>query len=165
MTCERVLNTMVFRLRGRPHTEGRRERKRETMKNLFKKVTALLVCVAAVSITGCNSDATVASHNLSKAADMFELERRIVFYDAIQGSYLLSIEGRCSIRKDNTDNQLEVTCKTGESEFKKHFLGISDNVTYFAEQLGSSKVDVYHYRVIFKPQSLIPNVDLETSLG
>ena len=92
---------------------------------------------------------------------MFEIERRIIFYDAIQGEVLLSIEGRCSIRVDTHDNQLEVTCKTGAESYKKHYLGISDNVTYFAEQLGSAKVDVYRYRVIFKPETIIPNIDIE----
>jgi hypothetical protein len=125
----------------------------------------ILSALAAVVLAGCSSDAMVASRNLSKDADMFRIERRIVFYDAIQGEYLLSIEGRCSITKDNTDNQLEVTCKTSETGYKKHFLGISDNVTYFAEQLGSADVSVYHYKVIFKPQTLVPNVELSTSAG
>lgn len=124
----------------------------------MKKILVLLV-VALVA--GC-SDADIASRNLSKAAEMFELERRIVFYDAIQGTYLLSIEGRCSLEKRN--GELEVTCKTGEESFKKHDLGLSDNVTYFSEQLESARVGVYHYRVIFKPESLIPNIDLETSV-
>lgn len=129
-----------------------------------KLIQTLAVALAMATIAGCDTDASVASRNLSKAADMFEIERRIVFYDAIGGLYLLSIEGRCSIRKDGADNQLEVTCKTGPSEYKKHFLGISDNVTYFAEQLGQANVSVYNYRVIFKPEALIPNIDLETSL-
>ena len=58
--------------------------------------------------------------------------------------------------------QLEVTCKTGPTDYKKHFLGLSDNVTYFAEQVDSAGVDVYRYRVIFKPESIVPNIDLGT---
>lgn len=130
-----------------------------------KLVLASVVALAAIASVGCDTDARVASANLSKAADMFEIERRVVFYDSIQGSYMLSIEGRCSIHKDNADSQLEVTCKTGKDEFKKHFLGISNNVTYFAEQLAPKDASMYHYRVIFKPQSFIPNIDLETSLS
>lgn len=129
----------------------------------MKKFFSILA--VTVLAAGCSSDATVASHNLSKAADMFEIDRRVVFYDAIQGTYLLSIEGRCSITKDNVDTQLEVTCKTGPGVFKKHFLGISDNVTYFAEQVESAGVDVYRYRVIFKPEVIVPDVDLRTSIG
>ncbi len=123
----------------------------------------LLILLSIVLFSGCSTDATVASRNLSKAAEMFELERRIVFYDALQGVYLLSIEGRCSV-EDKT-SQLAVTCKTGDDAYKKHYLGLSDNVTYVSEQLESSAVSVYRYRVIFKPQSIVPNIDLEISLG
>lgn len=112
-------------------------------------------------LAGCSSDAKVASRNLSKAADMFEINRRVVFYNGITEQYILSIEGRCSIVADTLDNQLEVTCKTGKDEFKKHFLGLSDNVTYFAEQLDSADVSVYHYKVTFKPQTIIPDIDVE----
>lgn len=110
-------------------------------------------------LLGCNSDSQVASHNLSKAADMFEINRRVVFFNGITDTYMLTIEGLCSI-EDQT-NQLEVTCKTSPSSYKKHFLGLSDNVTYFVEQLESSTVSTYHYKVIFKPQSIIPDIDLK----
>jgi len=118
--------------------------------------------VATIIVSGCSDDARVASRNLSKAADMFELERRVVFYNGITDSYILTIEGKCSV--ESSASKLEVTCKTGRDSFKKHYLGISDNVTYFSEQLDSASVSVYHYRVIFKPQSIVPNIDLETSL-
>ncbi len=113
--------------------------------------------VGVLLLAGCEDDATIASRNLSKAADMFEIERRVVFYNGITDSYILSIEGRCSINPGPTT--LTGTCKTGPNAYKKHFLGISDNVTYFAEQLEPKDVSVYHYRVIFKPQTIIPDVD------
>jgi hypothetical protein len=129
----------------------------------MKKVVSTAVLLTALLAAGCSTDADVASRNLSKAADQFEINRRVIFYNGITGGYLLNIEGRCSIKDQSS--QLEVTCKTGPSEFKKHFLGLSDNVTYFAEQIGAANVSVYHYRVIFKPQTIIPNVDFEGSMG
>jgi len=120
----------------------------------------LLLLTMLTVIVGC-TDARVASRNLSKAADMFELERRIVFYNGITDAYILTIEGRCSIKAQKSI--LAVTCKTGNDSFKKHYLGLSDNVTYFSEQLESATVDVYHYRVIFKPESIVPDIDLQTS--
>jgi hypothetical protein len=126
--------------------------------------TMLTAAALAVALAGCSTDADVASHNLSKAAEQFEIERRVVFYNGITGDYMLTIQGRCSIEADGADNQLEVTCKTGASQYKKHFLGISDNVTYFVEQIGHAEVDVYRYHVVFKPESIVPNIDLETSL-
>lgn len=133
------------------------------MKN--KLIPLILSVILGTGLLGCSADATVASQNLSTAADMFEIDRRIVFYNGITGDYILSLEGKCSIKKDNNDSQLEVTCKTGSNDYKKHFLGVSDNVTYFVEQIQPRKDSVFHYRVIFKPQSILPNVDLETSIA
>lgn len=116
----------------------------------------IILCAALVA--GCTSDAGLASRNLSKAADMFEIGRRIIFYNGITGGYMLTIEGRCSLTDQG--HQLEVTCKVGDEAYKKHFLGLSDNVTYFAEQVAAADVSVYHYRVVFKPQTIVPEVDL-----
>jgi len=122
------------------------------------------LALGASMLGACSSDADVASSNLSKAAEQFEIDRRVVFFNGITDTYLLSIEGRCSIEGGQTD-QLAVTCKIGPDAYKKHFLGLSDNVTFFVEQLESADVDVYHYRVIFRPESIVPDVDLETSGG
>ena len=132
------------------------------LKNLL---AALATIIAVSTIAGCADDASVASHNLSKAADMFQLSRRVVFYNGITDSYMLTIEGRCSVEADGMDKQLEVTCRIGDASYKKHFLGLSDNVTYFVEQLEPKAASVYHYKVIFKPQSIVPDIDLKSSLG
>lgn len=120
----------------------------------------LFVLLLMVTL-GCTNDAQIASHNLSVAADQFQINRRIVFYNSILGEYLLSVEGRCSINKDNSDNQLEVTCKTSETTYKKHFLGLAESVTYFAEQLDDVPASVYHYKVIYKPLSILPDIDIK----
>ena len=121
-----------------------------------------IIILIAVFITGCVSKADTASRNLSQAADSFEVTRRIVFYNGITGEYILTIEGLCSLGNYDSAGSLSVTCQTSSTEYKKHYLGLSDNVTYFAEQIDSSPVDVYHYRVIFKPSNIIPDVDLQT---
>jgi len=118
----------------------------------------LIFGAMCLGLAGC-SDAQVASSNLSKAADNFEINRRIVFYNGITGDYMLTIEGLCS--QTQTDKKLAVTCKTGPREYKKHFLGLSDNVTYFSEQMKAAETDVYHYRIIFKPAAIIPSVELK----
>jgi hypothetical protein len=123
----------------------------------------LLVILFAVIGTACSSKADTASQNLSTAADNFEITRRIVFYNGISGVYILAIEGRCSLGNHDTAKELTVTCKTGPDSYKKHFLGLSDNVTYFAEQIDSASVDVYRYKVMFKPEEIIPDIQLNTS--
>lgn len=132
----------------------------------MRKLTlAALAATSLLVLAGCQDDASVASYNISKAADNFEVDRRIVFYNGITDTYMLTIEGRCSIEKDNQDNQLEVTCKIAKNAYKKHFLGISDNVTYFAEQLETADVSVYHHRVTFKPQNIIGDIDFRGDAG
>ena len=121
--------------------------------------TCLAILLGLPLLAACERDADVASRNLSQAADMFEVDRRVVFYNGITGNYMLSLEGRCAIKADRVDRQLEVTCKTGMDSYKKHFLGLSDNETYFVEQLEPKGVSTYHYRVIFKPQTIVPDID------
>lgn len=123
----------------------------------FVSAVAIVACLTAAS---CDRDADVASRNLSQAADMFEIDRRIIFYNGITGDFILTIEGRCSLGNSDTNKRLSVTCKTGPGAYKKNYLGLSDNVTFFAEQLEPKGVDVYRYRVIFKPQAIIPDIDL-----
>ena len=133
------------------------------MKISQSTVVSGIAAIASVLalVTGCATDASVASQQLSQAADMFEITRRVVFYNGITGEYMLVIEGKCSIEVDGLDSQLELTCKTGDSKFKKHFLGLSDNVTYFAEQVDAAEASVYHYRVIFKPSSILPDIEVK----
>lgn len=136
------------------------------MKNKFLKLGSILaIILSMVFITAC-SDADVSSRNNETAADNFELNRRVVFFNGITDKYLLEIQGKCSIEADvgeMGDAQLEVICQTGKDEFKKHFLGLSDNVSYFVEQLDANEANRYHYRIIFKPETIIPNIDLKTS--
>ena len=125
------------------------------------KKTILLLLLITLFLTGCvGDDASIVSSNLSREADMFNVYRRVVFYNGITGDYILVVEGKCSIKADTIDGQLELTVKDGPESYKKHFLGLSDNVTYFAEQLESIPVDNYQYKVIFKPKTIIPDIDL-----
>lgn len=136
--------------------------------NITTTITlAALAAVSAGVLAGCSSDADVASKNLSLAAEQFEVNRRIVFFNGITDKYLLEINGLCSVESGESAlaGSLEVTCKTGPSTFKKHFLGLSDNVSYFVEQVEGVSASVYNYRVIFKPDVIVPDIELETQVG
>ncbi len=128
----------------------------------MNKVWTMLAAVSFMlaAFAGCD-DAKIASRNLSKAAENFEIDRRIIFYNGITDTYMLTIDGRCAI--DDQGKQLEVVCKVSQDAYKKHFLGLSDNVTYFAEQLETADVSAYHYRVTFKPQTILPDIDFRGS--
>lgn len=123
-----------------------------------KNIGLFILALTLLTLVGCSSDAEIASYNLSKDADMFRINRRVVFYNGITDTFILSIEGRSSV--EFYSDKFVVTVKTGENTFKKHYLGRSDNVFPFVEQLDNAEVGVYHYKVIFKPKSILPDVEL-----
>lgn len=128
----------------------------------MKKLLVLgLLVIASLFLVGCSSEADVASVNVSRAADQFEINRRIIFYNGITGDYILTVEGLCSLGNYDSNLRMSVTCKIGPTEYKKHFLGLSDNVTFFAEQLESVEADPFHYRVIFRPKTIIPDIEID----
>lgn len=128
------------------------------------KIAAGVVAgLALVSLGACTTKAETTSANISEAADNFEIYRKITFINGITDSTPLIIEGLCSIEADAEDSQLEVTCQTGEDEYWKHFLGLSDNMSYIVEQTEPADVDEFHHRVIVRPEGLVPDFDLQTS--
>ncbi len=128
----------------------------------MKKIVVVLAAVVGLfGLAACDQhDSDVVSENLSTAADQFEVLRRVVFYNGITGDYMLEIQGLCALGNNDGPNELTVICKVGPGEYKKHFLGLSDNVTYFVEQLYGENVSASRYRVIFKPSTIVPDVDI-----
>lgn len=124
-----------------------------------KLLAVALAAMTVLAVAGCN-DANVVSNNISTAADKFEVLRRVVFYNGITGDYMLTIEGYCSLGNFDEQRELTVTCKTGDNDYKKHFLGLSDNVTYFVEQVNGQNVSKDHYKVIFKPSVIVPEIEI-----
>lgn len=136
------------------------------MKRTTYIAASVLVLAVSLLTTGCfESDADIASRNLSKAAEQFEVPRHIVGINGITDKYLFEIVGYCSLETGESalGGTLEVTCrvvsKNGKIGYKKTFLGLSDNVTFVMEQLEPVQVSTTRYRVIFKPETLIPNFD------
>lgn len=134
------------------------------MYKMKKIILSLLTVVMAFSmLVGCNREAETVSYNLSRDADEFRVTRRVVFYNSITDTYILEMIGNISIKIDTAERQLEVTAKIGPDQYQKHFLGLSDNVTYTVEQIGTSDVNPYRYQLIFKPESIIPiDIDIKT---
>lgn len=130
------------------------------MSKIIKIILATVLLAGGLS--AC-SEADTVSENLSKDADDFKIERRVVFFNGITDKYLLVIEGRCSLGNHDKARSLSVTCKVAPGKYKKHYLGLSDNVSYFVEQTEASSTDPFHYRVRFRPESVVPDIDLQTS--
>lgn len=107
---------------------------KDRIKNMNMKTTikyvASIILVSTLMLTACKQESDVASFNVSAAAHNFEVNRRCIFYNGITNEYILTIEGLLSVTESGTQNRLEVIVKTGPQEYKKHYLGLSDNVTY-----------------------------------
>lgn len=118
----------------------------------------LIIALAASALTACGQDdARVAKENMRKAADNFEIMRRVVQYNAILGKNIMVTEGKCSVDQDT--NRVSVICKIGPNEYIRNFYGKSDNTLYNVEQMAPVPVNVYHYRRTFKPQAIMPDID------
>jgi hypothetical protein len=128
---------------------------------MFKKIALLGIII---TLAACEPAADKASKNLSKAADNFEIDRRIVFINGITGENMLMVEGKCSLGNHDSHRKLSITCKTGPEAYEKHYLGLSDNVTFIAEQLETTNVSTFHTRITFRPQSILPDIDFQGSM-
>lgn len=125
-----------------------------------KKLVLLLMFL--VLLGGCTAKSKV-SHNIRRDADEFRVVRRVVFYNAITDTYMMEMTGNIAIEIAR-DGVIEVIAKIGPDEYQKHYLGLSDNVTYTVEQIGTSDVSEYRYKMIFKPESIVP-IDIEFKTG
>ena len=120
-----------------------------------KKIIGIVISIVLVMlIAGC-TEASRVSYNLSQQADNFNDVRQLTVINCIQGDVLFQMTGKMSIKADITDNQLEVVVEEN-GENKKHFIGLSDNVTYVVEDITSGDVDKYKYTLNFNPKMWIP---------
>lgn len=122
-----------------------------------KAITTLaILTVGLLSLTACQSEAEKVSYNLSLEADNFNDIRQITVINCLQGDVLFQMTGKMSITADVKDNQLEVVVEDENGEYKKHFIGLSDNVTYVVEDITSDDVSKYKYTLNFNPNMWIP---------
>ena len=130
-----------------------------------KKIfTVVLSMISMVTIlTGCQTEAEKVSYNLSKEADNFNIVRQLTVINCIGGDVLFQMTGRMSITADTADNQLEIIVENEDGSYVKHFVGLSDNVTYVVEDLnlGANEVEKYKYTLNFNPNMWIP-VEVDT---
>lgn len=119
-----------------------------------KKFILGILLIAMLSFTGCRESERV-SYNLSKEADSFNVVRQITVINCLQGDVMFQMSGKMSIDMDETENQLEVTIEDGDT-YKKHFIGLSDNVTYIIEDIKGVDVDNYKYTIKINPEMWMP---------
>lgn len=130
------------------------------MKKKMRIVAVLLVgMLAAVGITGCDQrQSDDVSYNLSLEADNFNDVRQITVINCLQGEVLFQMTGKMAIEADTSDDQLEIIVEDENGEYKKHFIGLSDNVTYVVEDVTTGGVSKYKYTLNFNPEMWLPEV-------
>lgn len=131
------------------------------MDTRLKVGLAALGAVALLSgaASGCDTDADVASQNISTASEQFQIARRIVVINTITDKYLMTVEGKCSLEYYDGPPKTEIICKLNDGTLVKHVVQRSDNVVVMVEQTTGTKVSTDQYTVIFKPEALVPNFD------
>lgn len=127
----------------------------------MKKGLLFIVLITTLFLAGCESEADKVSQNLSKEADNFNVVRQLTVINCIEGDVLFQMTGKMSIVADTEDNQLEVIVEDEDGTYSKHFVGLSDNVTYVVEQISGSNVSKYKYTLNYNPKMWIP-VEVET---
>ena len=127
---------------------------RRNLKKMFALVTG--VTLTATLAVGCERQADRVSYNISKQADNFNTIRQITVINCIKGETLFQMTGKMSLKVDAAENQLEVTVEDENGSYKKHYIGLSDNVTYTVEDVTDNYVDNYRYTLNFNPKMWIP---------
>jgi len=119
--------------------------------------TAFAIGFVMFSLSGC-SEADRVSQNLSKQADNFNIVRELTVINCLQGDVLFQMTGKMSITADTADNQLEIIVENEDGSYVKHFVGLSDNVTYVIEDLnlGENEVEKYKYTLNYNPKMWLP---------
>lgn len=128
------------------------------MNSLSRTIAASTAAVAIITLASCSSDADVVDKNIKKAAEQFEIQRRIVAIDTISDKYIIQVEGFCSLEWPDGARS-DIICKLKDGSYVKNTVHLSDNVTVVSEQMNGTNVSATQYRVIFKPESIVPNVD------
>lgn len=123
----------------------------------MKKVAlVILTMVVALGFAGCETEASRVSYNLSQEADNFNVVRQLTVINCIEGDVLFQMTGKMSITADTADQQLEIIVENENGVYKKHFVGLSDNVTYVLEDMDINNVSKYKYTLNYNPKMWIP---------
>jgi hypothetical protein len=125
-----------------------------------RKLISIIASIALSSmiLSGCESEADRVSYNISKEADNFNTVRQITVINCLQGDVIFQMTGKMSIHADPADSQLEVTVEDENGKYKKHFIGLSDNVTYVVEDITDNDVSKYRYTLNFNPKMWLPDI-------
>ena len=131
------------------------------MKKFISSILIIISLIMCITFTSCSStQAEIVNHNLSKQAGYFECERRITVYNARTDMIILQLEGYIDI-SNNSHSELVITAKVGENEYKKNYVYLNDYTLYTVEDITGTHTNQYHYKWIFNPKAMIPEIEIK----
>lgn len=114
----------------------------------------MLGLIVMFVLTGCRQ-ATRVSYNLSQEADSFNIARKLTVINQRTDTILFQMTGNFSIKYD-ADGDLNVIGENDDGTYYKHFVHISDEITFIVEDLGKTEVNKHKYEINFNPKMIVP---------
>lgn len=121
-----------------------------------KKLIAFVTVVAAALLMVSCSKADRVSHNLSREADEMNITRKVTVINGITNQTIFQATGQMSIEYVEERKQLNIIALDDDGNYKKHIIGISDNVSYVVEDVTGMKGIDTKYRMYFNPNMILP---------
>ena len=117
-----------------------------------RKIIACVV-VAAITMTGCSTEADKVAHNIAIEADNFNVYRRVVIINTRTDKPEFEVIGKMSetISRDRLDVLVEE-----DGRYYKHIINLTDNNMFVVEDLGGADVSQFKYEVNYIPESIVP---------
>jgi hypothetical protein len=134
------------------------------MKNRFLAPIVMIVA-ALLFVSGCQHKSDTVSQNLSTQADSYKVFRQIVLYNGLTDKYILEVDGWCALGNDDPSYEVSYTCKVtepgGKIGYVKDIIEKSDNTLVYEHQLTPISVSDTYFRVILRPESIVPNLQFQ----
>ena len=128
-------------------------------KKIIVLILLLAMCVATITVfAGCTehyelSQAKRAKVNVQKEANNFNVERRIIVYNARTDFVICEIIGYFAVSNGNK-SELEVTVEVAKDTYKVNYIYLTEYTLYFIEDISGAHVDPYHYEIHYIPEMI-----------
>lgn len=132
----------------------------------MKKILAVIFLITIILTMFCScaweTEASKVNYNITLEAENFNVYRRVTVINCIKGDVLFTVDGKMNINADVADNQLELIVEVEKGVYKKHFIGLSDNVTYTIEDITGTQTNPYKYEIHYNPNMWFPYTVVES---
>jgi hypothetical protein len=129
------------------------------MKKILSLILVITVVITLFLVTGCQREAEQVSYNLSLEADNFNVTRQLTVINTRaedgNASILFQMTGNFSIEKES-DGDLAVIGENPGGTYYKHFVYLSQDITYIVQDMGTTHVNKHRFEINFNPKMIVP---------